>query len=105
MKTVVFLTPADARPGFALAGARQLTPEFKEVEGTLAEVLADPATAVVVVDERLLPALPEERWRELESGQPVPLVVLPAPERGPEALDYALRLVRRAIGYQVRLNL
>lgn len=104
MKTAVFLTPADARPGFSLAGARQLTPEFKEVESTLMEVLQDPATAVVIVDERLLPALPEERWRELESRQLVPVIVLPAPERGAEALDYALRLVRRAIGYQVRLN-
>jgi vacuolar-type H+-ATPase subunit F/Vma7 len=104
MRRIVFLTPVDVHHGFALAGVRQLTVGAAEAETVLAETVRDPTTAVVILDERLLPAIPEPRRRELERLWPGVLLVLPAPAKGPPAEDYALRLVRRAIGYQVRLN-
>jgi hypothetical protein len=43
--------------------------------------------------------------REMERRSPGVIVLLPAPEAGPPLEeDYVLRLIRRAIGYQVRLG-
>lgn len=106
MKNLVFITPADARHGFSLAGARQLVVTAAEAEATLRQVLADPDTRVAVIDERLLAGIAEERFQEMEKKWFGVLIVLPAPATaGVEpAEDYALRLIRRAIGYHVRLQ-
>jgi vacuolar-type H+-ATPase subunit F/Vma7 len=106
MKNLVFLTPADARHGFSLAGARQLVVTAAEAEATLRQVLADPDTRVAVIDERLLAGIAEERFQEMERRWFGVLIVLPAPAKAGEELteDYALRLIRRAIGYHVRLQ-
>ena len=106
MKNLVFITPADARHGFILAGARQLVVTAADAEATLRQILADPDTSVAVIDERLLAGIPEERFREMERRWFGLLIVLPAPEKiGEEGEDYAARLIRRVIGYHVRLNL
>lgn len=106
MKRIVFITLGDAWPGFALAGFRQRTSTIAGVEEALHEVLADPETRVAVVDERLLAGLTEERFKEMGARWSGVLVVLPAPEqKGAEAQeDYALRIIRKAIGYHVRLQ-
>ena len=106
MRNLVFITPADARHGFTLAGARQLEVTAADAEATLRQVLADTDTRVAVIDERLLAGIPEEHFREMEKRWFGILIVLPAPEkRGALAEeDYALRLIRRAIGYHVRLQ-
>ena len=106
MKNLVFITPADARHGFILAGARQLVVTAADAEATLRQILADPDTSVAVIDERLLAGIPEERFREMERRWFGLLIVLPAPEKiGEEGEDYAERLIRRVIGYHVRLTL
>lgn len=107
MKRVVFITPPDARPGFSMGGAVHHAATPAEVEPLLRRVLADPDTGVVVVvDERLLPGIDEERFREMERRWFGILLTLPAPQRraveGEE--DYVQRLIRRAIGYHVRLQ-
>ena len=104
MKRVVFVTPPDARYGFSLCGSVQMVAMPGEAEALVRSSLADPESGVVVVDERLLPEIGDERFRELERRWFGILVVLPAPESGGETADYALRLIRRAIGYQVRLQ-
>ncbi len=106
MKRIAFITLGDARPGFSLAGFLQRTSTIAGFEGTLHEVLADPETRVAVVDERLLAGMTEERFKEVGARWPGVLVVLPAPEqRGAETgEDYALRIIRKAIGYHVRLQ-
>jgi vacuolar-type H+-ATPase subunit F/Vma7 len=106
MRDLVFLTPADARHGFTLAGARQLVVSAEEAEETLRQALADPDTKVAVIDERLLAGIAEDRFQEMERRWFGVLIVLPAPEKAGEELaeDYALRLIRRAIGYHVRLQ-
>lgn len=106
MSELVFVTPADARHGFSLAGARQVVVKGEDVEATLRRELAGGESKVVVVDERLLAGITEERFQEMERKWFGVLVVLPAPA-GAGALpveDYALRLIRRAIGYHVRLQ-
>lgn len=107
MKKVVVITPPDARHGFALTGVRQVTSSEGELPGILADLVRDPLTGVIVVDERLTVGAVRQQIRALERRWPGLVVVLPAPERAGRVAeeDYVLQLIRRAIGYQVRLNL
>jgi V/A-type H+-transporting ATPase subunit F len=106
VKKVVVITPADARYGFSLSGVRQMTTTRDDVPRDFPELARDPAIGVILVDERLLAGLPEARIKELERRWPGVVIALPAPARVARIEeDYALRLIRRAIGYQVRLNL
>lgn len=106
MNEVVFITPEDARYGFSLAGVRQLTVSAVQAEALLRQTMAERAVAVVVIDERLIKAIEAKRFNELEVAWPGLLVTLPAPEwetAGEE--DYLQRLIKRALGYHVRLKL
>ncbi len=107
MKKIAFLTPFDAEYGFSLSGVPQKTAEAVDAEEVLHRTMAEPDVGLAVVDERLLAGMPDERLRELEqSWQQGILLVLPSPEKPPaEVEDYAARLIRRAIGYHVRLKL
>jgi V/A-type H+-transporting ATPase subunit F len=106
VKRIVVITPADARYGFSLSGVRQMTATREDLPRDLPELARDPAVGVILVDERLLAGLPEARIKELERRWPGVIVALPAPARVARIEeDYALRLIRRAIGYQVRLSL
>lgn len=107
MKKVVVITPSDARHGFALTGVAQFTAAAEEVASLLRDLARDPQTGVVIVDERLAIGGVQEQVRQLERRWPGLVVVLPGPERAarPTEEDYVLQLIRRAIGYQVRLNL
>jgi V/A-type H+-transporting ATPase subunit F len=107
VKKIVFLTPADARYGFALAGVRQLVTTREELPSTLVALEHDPDIGVLVVDERLTEGPGRAQLRETEHRWPGLVVVLPAPGKKARAdeEDYARQLIRRAVGYQVRVNL
>lgn len=104
MKEVVFITPADVRYGFAAAGVRQIVTRPEQAGTDLKKVLAAPDTAVAILDERLVEAVGEKNLRELEATWKGILLVLPGPEKAGAAEDYIQRLIRRALGYQVRLE-
>jgi V/A-type H+-transporting ATPase subunit F len=104
LKKIIAITPLDARFGFALAGVRQLIRVPQELDATLLELAGDPTTGVVIIDERLVAGAAQRRIEDLERRWPGLAVVLPTPGKPARAAeDYALRLIRRAIGYQVRL--
>jgi V/A-type H+-transporting ATPase subunit F len=112
MRKIAFITPADVEYGFSLAGISQIVAEHDVMEDTLKKTLNDIENGLVIIDERLLgnghdsKGLTEERLRELEHHWRGILLVLPSPEKPPaEVEDYAARLIRRAIGYHVRLKL
>jgi vacuolar-type H+-ATPase subunit F/Vma7 len=66
----------------------------------------EPEVGVVLVEEDLFEALPEELHRSLER-QPLPIVVpFPGPTwvKRPPPEAYVVELLRRAIGYRVRLR-
>lgn len=106
MKHIVFITPRDARHGFTLSGVTQFIASPDEAESGIQKGMADPECGVVIIDERLLAGIGEERFREMEKRWFGLLIVLPAPEKiGEEGEDYAERLIRRVIGYHVRLTL
>lgn len=105
MKKIVFITAHDARFGFSLAGVTQLMAAPDEAEAAVRQSMDDPDCGVVILDERLLAGIDEERFREMEERWFGVLVVLPAPEKGTKgAEDYAERLIRKVIGYHVRLT-
>jgi len=106
MKKIAFITPPDASYGFSLGGVAQHAVQVSDAEETLKEVMTEPDAGLVIIDERLLQGMPEERMRELEHGWAGILLVLPSPEKPPaEVEDYAARLIRRAVGYHVRLKI
>ena len=106
MKQIVVITPADARYGFRLTGVRQIDVSSGELHKTLLELVADPAVGVLLIDERLIDAGARRRLRELDRLWTGLAVILPGPRKAVRpADDYILSLIRRAVGYQVRLNL
>lgn len=104
MKEICFLTPLDARFAFRLAGVRQMVLSPGEAEAGLRQATEDPDIGLVMIDERLVAEISEETFQALERRWPGAITVLPAPEEEAAVDEYVLRLVRRAIGYQVRLN-
>jgi len=106
MKKIVFVTCPDAEYGFKLTGVNHQVAKEEELEDVLKKLMAEPETGLVVVDERLIRGVAESRLREMEKKWYGMLLVLPAPEKyGVELEDYAMRLIKRAIGYHVRLKL
>jgi len=105
MKRVAVITPPDARHGFALAGVLQRTPVPDQLRSELRALLADPEVGLVALDERLVSGDLRGMLREVERHTPGVVVLLPAPQAGARLEeDYVRRLIRRAIGYQVRLG-
>ena len=105
MKKIVFLTGPDAEYGFRLTGVGHQVTREEELGEMLKKLMAEPETGLVVVDERLIGGVTESRLREMEKRWYGMLLVLPAPEKvGAEVEDYAMRLIKRAIGYHVRLK-
>ena len=106
MKKVIFITEQAAQPGFALAGIDQYVAEPQELEEFLTRAIGDAEVGLVVIDERLTAGIDEERLREIESAWHGVIVVLPSPLAGIGKIeDYAARLIRRAVGYHVRIRL
>jgi len=106
MKKIAFITPPDASYGFSLSGVPQYAVKAVDAERTLIRTMSETDTGLIIIDERQLQSMPEERIRELEHGWQGILLVLPSPEKPPaEIEDYAARLIRRAIGYHVRLKI
>lgn len=104
MAKVIFITPEDARYGFSLAGAEQVVSSAPEVAETLQRLAAAPGVGLIFLDERLRGHLDGEWLDNFEKHWVGLLIVLPAPARlAPPAADYAMQLLARAIGYQVRL--
>lgn len=105
MRGILVMTPAEARYGFALAGVRQRTVAAADILPALREALADPAIGVIAADERLLADLDPLLLHDLQARWSGILVTLPAPAGvARPAEDELQRLVRRALGYHIRLE-
>lgn len=104
MKRILFITAPDAEYGFSLAGMTQYVSTADKLETLLLEALS-PEIGMAVIDERISGGIDSERLREIERAWQGIILFLPAPER-PKVMaeDYVGRLIRKAIGYQVRLS-
>jgi vacuolar-type H+-ATPase subunit F/Vma7 len=106
-RVVVLCRPPSAA-GFALAGLQPVAVQNgNEATRRLAELLADAGLAILLVESGLYDAFDDEA-RHLISSRALPLVIpFPGPEwteHATAADAYVVELLRRAIGYQVRLR-
>ncbi len=100
--------PGDMAAGFSLAGVPVIEVSSTE-EGVarLAEALARDDIGVLLADESIVKALPED-LRRRTVRKPIPVVVpVPRPKwenREEDIASYILDLLQRAIGYRMRLK-
>jgi vacuolar-type H+-ATPase subunit F/Vma7 len=93
--------------GFRLAGLRpQPAAGPAEAGRLLAELIEDDRWGVILVQEDLVPDLGSASRRRLRTGLPL-IIPFPGPSRDRppgEAEAYVTELLRRAVGYRVRLR-
>jgi vacuolar-type H+-ATPase subunit F/Vma7 len=105
MKRIVFVTPDDSSHGFGLAGVRHVVARGDRLSETLLALASDSSTGVLALDQRLVNGPIQRQLDVIEQRSPAVVVIVPAPTTEPASVDdYALRLIRRAIGYQVRVG-
>ncbi len=105
-KRILFITEKDARYGFGLAGFEQHVCDSDGLETLLEQFSQKPEYGLVVIDERLVTESIDNRLREMERGLDLVFVIMPPPlKMETRREDYAVRLLRKAIGYHVQLNL
>ncbi|MBA4372111.1 MAG: ATPase [Thermodesulfovibrio sp.] len=105
MKKVIFITSPEAEYGFSLTGLTHCIATEQEAEELLTTKMAEPDPGLIIMDERLLQAVSEQKLRALEAHWRGIILALPSPRQPlADTEDYAVRLIRRAIGYHVRLK-
>ncbi|MGB5701374.1 MAG: V-type ATP synthase subunit F [Polyangiales bacterium] len=104
---LIVIASSGLTAGFALAGVTVVEAASGEDAAREIDRLAVEANAgVVIIEERLYDAIPEERRRSF-SRSPLPVVIpVPGPDWTTEskAHEYIVEILRRAIGYRVRLQ-
>jgi vacuolar-type H+-ATPase subunit F/Vma7 len=105
-KRIIFFTTNDAMYGFNLAGFEQHVCTSEELEPLLDQFVPRAEYGLYVIDERLVTENIDNRLREIERGSNLVFVIMPPPlELETKREDYAMRLLRKAIGYHIQLNL
>ncbi len=105
-KRIVFFTDKDARYGFSLAGFEQHVCDSEELKTLLEQFIQKPEYGLIVIDERLVTESIDNRLREIEESLDIVFVIMPPPLKAETRKeDYAARLLRKAIGYHVQLNI
>jgi V/A-type H+-transporting ATPase subunit F len=105
-RRLVVLVRADDARGFRLAGAEVQVPGAGEEVALLRALLADPTVGVIAAEEEVLGQVPPRVLQRARArGIPV-LLAFSLPRNLGEAgrgREYVAALIRRAIGYAVRL--
>ena len=105
-KRIVFITERDASYGFNLAGFEQHICEGEGLESLLEQFIQKPEFGLIVIDERLVTEKIDSRLREMEQSLDLIFVIMPPPLKiETRKEDYAVRLLRKAIGYHVQLDI
>jgi vacuolar-type H+-ATPase subunit F/Vma7 len=105
-RLVVIASPG-LSTGFSLAGVEVIPAVDGQVAGRELDRLVDEASAgVVIIDEPLYRELPEEQRRSLNRLAAPVVIPVPGPDWSAEstAHEYIVEILRRAIGYRVRLQ-
>lgn len=108
MGKIVALLDDESRLGFKLTGIETRRAESPEALAAGVKALAsDPEVRIVILDETLLRRLPPRIEQELEQSIDPVFVPIPAIRLLREAVKpekYVARLIRRAIGYQIKIR-
>ncbi len=108
MGRVVSVTDAETALGFRLAGIEARVAENPdEMRQGIESILAEREVRVALLDEQLFRQLPEPLKRKIEDSvspifMPIPTLALREGAIRPE--EYVIRLIRRAIGYQIKIR-
>lgn len=105
--TVEVLCRPEVAPGFALTGvAVRAVPAGEDVAAAITEASTREETGVLLVEDRLYRSLGEETRRRVDRMTRPVVVPFPSPSWAPGAAAeaYVVELLRRAIGYRVRLS-
>lgn len=106
-RRLVVIAPPGLSAGFSLAGVRVLEATDGAHAGErLEKLMEEDRAGVVIIEESLHQDLPEETSRSLRR-LPFPVVIpVPGPKWTAEstAHEYIVEILRRAIGYRVRLQ-
>lgn len=107
MKNCAVIAEADAVVGFRLAGVEaEAASGPGEAERLLRERISGGETAIVLVSQGFLDGFSESMRRRLERlGLPlvVPIPISPGWWREGRGDDYVLGIIRRAIGFQMKI--
>ena len=108
MGHIIALTDAETALGFRLAGIDGRTAATaEEAARKAAEILDDPEARLVLVDEGLFRLLPEGMQRMLDASRSPVFVAVPAARARKASVtpaEHVARLMRRVIGYQIRIR-
>lgn len=105
MKKIMFITTTDAEYGFRLGGVLQQVASAEDVGRKLQDVCDDPDYGLVVIDEPLLQAIDEDTIQSIERQWDGVLLTLPSHEATREEIEaYMASLLRKTIGYHIKLN-
>jgi V/A-type H+-transporting ATPase subunit F len=108
MARVVALTDPDTALGFRLAGIETLVlKQGEEIVPYLEELLEQKQTGVVILNEDHLKAVPERLQRRMETSLKPVFVSIPhvrSWREGEKTEEYLIRLLRRVIGYQIKIR-
>ncbi|MCL4867183.1 MAG: hypothetical protein KJZ47_14915 [Gemmatimonadales bacterium] len=104
---VRILSRPEVAVGFGLAGvSAETATDDADVALQLAGLLARRDLGVLLVEDHLYQALPEDARHQADRSIAPVVVPFPSPswEPVPPAEQYVVELLRRAIGYRVRLG-
>lgn len=108
MGRIVALLDEETSLGFRLSGVEVRKADSEsELRERIEALMNEKDIRIVIVDEETFRRLPEKLERRLEHSTaplflPIPTVKVWRGEVRPE--EYATRLIRRAIGYQVKIR-
>jgi len=108
MSEVLVVGEPELTEGFALAGGRvEPTVDLARVEWMIRETMRSRNPAVVVVTEGLFERLPEKVRLAAERSARSMFITLPTPpgwETLPGRDDLVSRIIRRAVGYRIKIK-
>lgn len=108
MGRIVAVLDEETALGFRLSGVEVRTADTaEELRDRVGQLLNEKDVRIVIVDEERVRGLPEKLERRLENSTaplflPIPTIKVWRGGARPE--EYAARLIRRAIGYQIKIK-
>lgn len=108
MGRIVALVDERSSPGFELAGIESHpTPSVETMTRSVEAIFKEAEIEVVILEEELFRALPEGFQRRIEeSTSPifVPVRTIRRTSDQQPSEEYLARMIRRAIGYQIKIR-
>ncbi len=108
MGHIVALVDEETALGFRLAGIEgRAVGSAEDLARQAREIAGDPETRLVLVDEELFRLLPEGTQKALDASRSPVFVAVPAArvrKASVSPAEHVARLMRRVIGYQIRIR-